>query len=813
MKRLWFFVSITLFFATIFISFASAITPHPCLNGNETILSLYDYNNSHGALWNDTVGTSIEICYNEIFGVSYAAAHTSENVHQCLAANANRVLTLSSIANAHANGPGSTPYPVPVCYGDLVCTLKNSACSGNEREVVSLSSPTNAHIEMANQNKYNYRVCCTSAFATGGSGPVCGNGVIEAGEQCDGSALNDQTCTSISGGFTGGSLSCNAPGSPGQCQFNTTLCTGSTPKVTEVHWEDSSGLRIGRSVGVGTNVNKTVRAVASSTFTAGTAVSFLIKESDLANDDTIRTVNAQTDGTGKAVATFKITDADISAGDEGLEGGVLEFYFVASAASSSNQSEIVDVSETAGPNTPPIANITAPVHRGVYYNGTTVLFNQSSIDAEGGLTYNWTIAEDNYKDTRSSFSYLFKTPGIKTITLRVNDDQGLWDEQEVSILVVASPGMLAYVNKPFQKQIVPAQSNGVLSLNYAANESYVINNNIAGAGTCNTGVTCLAGPCPLQTQNSPAICGGGPVPINGAPKTFANTTFNWTIGNDGLKFNGVGDAYSMSSRIFPREAAGSQTLSLILSFNNTVVGISQTANRAFTMGQCVEGGHTFIRINVLTSKEVSRGSTNTPYCTGQDLVAGTNDDCCPAGFACGDPNGGTNYKCYGVNITSCSQYSTSVSCSSANPNIVRAFPEYTQNLCGQRVNDSIIDCKCDWTSSCFLNVTSHPVDNCGTQGCDNPPTSYQCSVISYTQHECINGYADVDIVREFIPGTGSGAITDPNQATPPCVNETITGVLCGRPAFDLDFAPTGSIIAAALLIGILYALFYSFKKQ
>ena len=47
---------------------------------------------------------------------------------------------------------------------------------------------------------------------------VCGNGVIEAGEQCDGVNLNEQTC--VTKGFGGGTLSCTAT-----CQFDTSGCT------------------------------------------------------------------------------------------------------------------------------------------------------------------------------------------------------------------------------------------------------------------------------------------------------------------------------------------------------------------------------------------------------------------------------------------------------------------------------------------------------------------------------------------------------------------------------------------------------------
>ena len=47
---------------------------------------------------------------------------------------------------------------------------------------------------------------------------VCGNGVKESGEQCDGSDLAGASCTSQ--GYTGGTLSCSA-----SCTFNTSACT------------------------------------------------------------------------------------------------------------------------------------------------------------------------------------------------------------------------------------------------------------------------------------------------------------------------------------------------------------------------------------------------------------------------------------------------------------------------------------------------------------------------------------------------------------------------------------------------------------
>lgn len=52
----------------------------------------------------------------------------------------------------------------------------------------------------------------------GDGGPSCGNGALDAGEDCDGTALGTATCASE--GFTAGTLGCNA-----DCTFDTSACT------------------------------------------------------------------------------------------------------------------------------------------------------------------------------------------------------------------------------------------------------------------------------------------------------------------------------------------------------------------------------------------------------------------------------------------------------------------------------------------------------------------------------------------------------------------------------------------------------------
>lgn len=62
--------------------------------------------------------------------------------------------------------------------------------------------------------------------------PTCGDGIIEAGETCDGSnfgTMDSSTGCTLFDSFTGGTLSCNPPGSANECQINTSLCTGGVP--------------------------------------------------------------------------------------------------------------------------------------------------------------------------------------------------------------------------------------------------------------------------------------------------------------------------------------------------------------------------------------------------------------------------------------------------------------------------------------------------------------------------------------------------------------------------------------------------------
>jgi hypothetical protein len=75
------------------------------------------------------------------------------------------------------------------------------------------------------------------------AGPVCGNGVLESGEVCDGADLRGQTC--VSQGFSGGTLACNA----GCGAFDTSGCVTCNSDVTDGRWNQASGATNGTANG------------------------------------------------------------------------------------------------------------------------------------------------------------------------------------------------------------------------------------------------------------------------------------------------------------------------------------------------------------------------------------------------------------------------------------------------------------------------------------------------------------------------------------------------------------------------------------
>jgi len=104
--------------------------------------------------------------------------------------------------------------PAPVCGDNVVQSPE--VCDGTD-----LAGETCVSQGFSGGGTLACNGSCTG-FDTSGciaGGPVCGNGIIETGEVCDGANLGGETCQSQ--GFSGGTLSCSA-----NCtSFDTSACT------------------------------------------------------------------------------------------------------------------------------------------------------------------------------------------------------------------------------------------------------------------------------------------------------------------------------------------------------------------------------------------------------------------------------------------------------------------------------------------------------------------------------------------------------------------------------------------------------------
>lgn len=131
---------------------------------SDVIMKISSSTNAHGAIYSDSNYLTL-IKYSDIFGFSY---YNSDEVHSCLSGTtpANLVLRLSDVANAHAQSKLIETYNTDVCFGDLVCTVRNTGSGqAGEVAVVELSDVDNAHLALPGSG-YSKTVYCSSASAT-----------------------------------------------------------------------------------------------------------------------------------------------------------------------------------------------------------------------------------------------------------------------------------------------------------------------------------------------------------------------------------------------------------------------------------------------------------------------------------------------------------------------------------------------------------------------------------------------------------------------------------------------------------------------
>ncbi len=137
-------------FALVLVFSVGFVSAASCGVGDDSqlIMRLYQENNSHGALWNDTNGYDVEICSpnGEVVGDHVSGFK----------------LYLSDVFNGHVSNSSSVVYDQVIGFGDnLNCQYVAGNCDAGYSCVVTLSNVSNAHLADCNvTGNYSNKVCC-----------------------------------------------------------------------------------------------------------------------------------------------------------------------------------------------------------------------------------------------------------------------------------------------------------------------------------------------------------------------------------------------------------------------------------------------------------------------------------------------------------------------------------------------------------------------------------------------------------------------------------------------------------------------------
>ncbi len=476
------------------------------------------------------------------------------------------------------------------------------------------------------------------------------------------------------------------------------------------------------------------------------------------------------------------------------------------------------------PVPPPVITTTnGLVHRGIYFVNMPVNFAATGTIPAGIVPKpTWEIPEDGFKSTEETFKHTFTTPGQKTITLTLTNAGKIVDEYQIAILVidVNQAGIFAFINKPFYHQIVSIDTaaNRDASVEYSANDSYVISVS-ASANPCSPSITCLAGNCPLKSVVPASSSCSNLIDVLGGSQGFGKFNFDWTFdGSHRLDVSGLDKASGSINYGSP----GDKVIDLLLNYEPSGANMQKQFTREFTLifNGCSADGNTFYTFDA-NGRVTKSLDTSTPgVCVGNDGATGTGDDCCPSGNICSnlpteDPAVTLPYCIYS-NRTSCADFSGDgpAICEGQGSNLVVNPSGILEPLAGGRGcgNSFIAANGCKYTNkcSCAWDATeTSPDKRCrfGVTPLPDDPAKLECrfGTCLYTAEdlkECKSGYQDATIKATLTP-VGS------RYPSGDCIDKK-TQIPCGRSLLALPFFGLLQFFLALLLIVLLY---FAFRKK
>lgn len=666
-----------------------------------------------------------------------------------------------------------TYYPVKICYDEIFGSKYDGAsphtCNSNNR-VLSLSSPFNAHASVDSSPVYSTNVCYgnLSCVADSSSGNSCSNG----GQIVVRLAQNSNSHISTANNTNYPVKICCKPGTP-------------PVALSGAYWADMIDRQINQ-----TNVSARVKLVVAGT--------------NIQNREINYTVYKVCSGLGCIPAFFfgdKVVTTLTSYGFTTWKTNETgEFYFVAkiTGMGSSHTSPVLSVDE--GDLSPPVVRITSPKDKQMYFLLENLNFSASIVDPSGFVNFTWTLGDGNTRTgntqtgTNLDFTYPYSSAAQKNIILEGVGESGLSGWDRVSILILNSSYMLAYIDEP--KWGVSLNSMVVI---VNASSTYAVNGVHTGAD--DWVINCIAGNCPSQTEGCPPPATGCHVSVLGTP--------NWT-GWDGVWFNwsfddGIGGySYAQGNdgawfiKMFSNP--GRHTAVLKTSLNPDSETDSMWYNRFDSVNpQCAD---------IDGVKYWYSGGKYAPSFSDchRDVVAdGSSEDCCPDGYECSEN------KCVPSAIEFCSEIRTEEECVSHVGDYVavgtveideakegycrgKELASWNDEVGGVRVYCSNMtgNCRCVWNNgNCEGNVTY-------TTSCSNGDVLSYGDCLSFVSQisNCSSGYRLAKWEYKWV-----GVEKEPEKSD--CERSGERRLPC--PA-QLGFISVVSVIIAIVLIIVFYII-------
>lgn len=773
-------------FALVFSSFVSA-----ACDSSQAVLNLSSSSNAHATFYNQNVNYPYGICFNERFTSSFSGT----SPHECISGITNGVIGLSALYNAHVEDVVFSNYTNSndVCYGNLICNLRvgtggHVPCLSGEANIFSISSLSNAHA--AKLGDYVYTLCCSAAGYT----PKCNND-----DYCDDGESADNCCDCVG--------STNA-----LCNYNYVAPSGYG--ISNVYWSNGSIAAGILEVVNGSYVNNSVYLVAdmASGTPNGTVVVFEVYESDSSSRAQIKTLRASV-VSNRAYVEWPITDTNIAAG--GAESdGMWEFYFNATSGAFNKLSNQVYVRNINGPNVFPVVNITSPTDDSVYFLNQMVNFSAKVFDRDGRVAnVQWNIADviTNSEKNSTFFQHNYTSVGDKIITLTITDNDGTVSTVRVVITVVGSGvNVHTKINKPYHGEDIFNYS-----IAYNGSGSWAVE--VIGPGTYTA--NCLGGNCPAdvgtpQGTTTPLIV----TDTGGKRGDYSALLYSWTFGGDTFLINSI-SALGAVTGVRTYGSIGAKTIEL----NVSVSGVSSKIQNNFTINEpmgCSADGLYFLssgtRFSTLSPAGgiCNMGGTGNPICcprVGDYACLGT-----PATCQAGACNSFFDYAGTVAAITLCDHYNNvsesagaglnkEVQCNNDCVGAGRSTQQlnFIRNTYGISSGYQINNARCAWNvsaSKCIVQFTT--VSSFGTT---IPPVEKfsGCREEIISQSECTSDNYQVVSWKSTAINPADADI---------CNKEGTQTVLCGTPVIALPFFSLGNLIAAIILIVLIY-LIISYSKE